>query len=100
MLVLLILTLALRSAYGKAASNSLRIFPGCIILDKWVFKNFILADKTFAKALQIFETCVSVNNKLRGQLVSSLENWTWWKIQSYLSYELKLIKLWIRYLYT
>ena len=74
MLVLLNLTLALRAAFGKAASNSLRIPPDCIILDKWVFENFILADETFAKALQIFETCVSVNNKLRGQLVSSLEN--------------------------
>ena len=46
--------------------------PNCIILDKWVFENFILADETFAKALRIFETCVFVNNDLCGKLVSSL----------------------------
>ena len=45
----------------------------CIILENWVFENFVLADKVFAKALQIFETCVSVNNSSCGKLVSSLE---------------------------
>ena len=44
-----------------------------IILDKWVFENFILADERFAKALRIFETFVSVNNSLLEKLVSSLE---------------------------
>ena len=44
-----------------------------MILDNWVFDNYILADKTFAKVLQILETCVSVNNKLCGKLVSPLE---------------------------
>ena len=43
--------------------------PDFIILDNWVFENFILADEPFAKALQIFETCVSVNNNLCGKLV-------------------------------
>ena len=38
-----------------------------------VFENFILADEPFAKALQIFETCVSVNNILCRKLVSSSE---------------------------
>ena len=47
--------------------------PDCIILNKGAFENFILADEPFAKALQIFETCVSVNNILCGKLVSSLE---------------------------
>ena len=46
--------------------------PNCVILDKWVFENFILADETFAKALRIFETCVFVNNDLCGKLISSL----------------------------
>ena len=46
----------------------------CIILDDWVFENVILANKTFAKALQIFETCVLVNNNLCGKLVSSLDS--------------------------
>ena len=43
--------------------------PDCIILDNRVFENLILADEPFAKALQIFETCVSVNNSLHGKLV-------------------------------
>ena len=37
----------------------------CLILGNWVFDNFILADETFAKALQGFETCVLVNNLCR-----------------------------------
>ena len=45
----------------------------CIILDNWVFKNFILADYLFAKASQILEACVLVNNNLWGKLVPSLE---------------------------
>ena len=36
-------------------------------------ENFILADEPFAKALQIFENFVLVNNNLCGKLVSSLE---------------------------
>ena len=45
----------------------------CIILNNWVFENFILADKPFAKAEQSLVTCVSVNNSLYGKLVSLLE---------------------------
>ena len=45
----------------------------CIILNNWVFENFILADKLFAKAEQSLVTCVSVNNSLYGKLVSLLE---------------------------
>ena len=33
----------------------------------------MLADKIFAKDLQIFEICVSVNNNLSTKLASSLE---------------------------
>ena len=47
--------------------------PNCIILDNWVFENFILADELFSKVLQSFENYVSVNNNLCGKLVSSLE---------------------------
>ena len=36
----------------------------CTILDSWVFENFTLADKPFAKDLGMFETCVLVNNNL------------------------------------
>ena len=36
----------------------------------------MLADETFAKALRILENFVSVNNTLRGKLVSSLESST------------------------
>ena len=37
------------------------------ILDSYVFPMFILADELFAKSLQIFETCVSVDNNLLGK---------------------------------
>ena len=47
--------------------------PNSTILDKWVFENFILADEPSIKTLQIFETYVSSNNMLYGELVSSLE---------------------------
>ena len=50
--------------------DQLEILP---ILDSWVCERFILVDETFAKALQIFETFVLVNNKLCEKLVSSLE---------------------------
>ena len=52
---------------------SVKNSPACIILDNRVFENFILVDEPFAKALQMFETCVSVNNVLCGKSVSSLE---------------------------
>ena len=45
----------------------------CHILHSWVLENFILADEPFAKALQIFENFVLLNNNLCGKLVSSLE---------------------------
>ena len=41
-----------------------RSLPNCIMLDSWVFENFILADEPFAKPLEFFETCVLVNNNL------------------------------------
>ena len=47
--------------------------PNCIILDNKVFEKFLLADEPFAKALEIFKTCLSVNSSLCGKLVSSLE---------------------------
>ena len=47
--------------------------PDCIILDNWVFENFILADEPFAKILWIFETCGSGSNNLCAKLVSLLE---------------------------
>ena len=48
-----------------------RNYPDCTtILDNWIFENFILADKPFANALQIFENCVSINNNLCRKLVS------------------------------
>ena len=33
----------------------------------------MLSGKTFAKTLQIFQTCVLLDNRLCGKLVSSLE---------------------------
>ena len=58
---------------GIPAISSPRIPSDYIILENWVFKNFILADEPFAKALRIFENCVLVNNNLCGKLVLSLE---------------------------
>ena len=52
----------------KIDSNS----PNCTILDSWVFDNFVLPDGLFTKGLQSLETCVSVNNNLWGNLISSL----------------------------
>ena len=48
--------------------------PNCIILEYWVFENFILTDEPFAKASRIFETCVLVNNNLWGKLILSLNS--------------------------
>ena len=48
--------------------------PDCTILDSWVFNNFIFADELFGKALQNFETCLSVSKNLCGKFVSSLES--------------------------
>ena len=53
-------------ACGIAASKSIRNPPDSIILDNWVFENFILADEPFAKALQ---TCVLVNNNFCANLI-------------------------------
>ena len=59
--------------YGIPSNNLPRNPPDCIILGNCVFENFILANEPLAKALQIFETCVSVNNNLCQKLVSSVE---------------------------
>ena len=37
------------------------------ILDSWVFDNFTLADKLFAKALRIFAICLLVTKKFFGK---------------------------------
>ena len=52
----------------------MRRSPDNIIFDSWAFKNFALADEQFAKALQILETCVSINYDWCGKLVPSLES--------------------------
>ena len=54
---------------GTRDTNSLDF----MILEKWAFENFILADEPFAKTLRTFETYVSVNKNLYGKLVSPLE---------------------------
>ena len=50
-----------------------KIPPKCIILDCWVFDSQILADKSFAKALQTFAIYLLANNNLDEKLVSSAE---------------------------
>ena len=41
-----------------------RNYPNWKILENWIFEDIILADEPFAKAWQIFENCVWVNNNL------------------------------------
>ena len=48
--------------------------PDCPFSRNLVFDNFILAEELFTKALQSFETCVLVNNKLCRKLFSSLKS--------------------------
>ena len=48
----------------------LRSPPTCVILENWVFDNFMLVDDLFAKALRRFSTCLLVNNDLWGKLIS------------------------------
>ena len=54
------------------STNSINL-PDCIIFDSWIFKNFILADEPFSKALQNLKTCVLVKNSLWGKSSSLLE---------------------------
>ena len=56
--------------FSNGPSNLLRNPPDWIIFDNLVFDNFISADEWFAKDLQRFETCLSVNNNLWGKSVS------------------------------
>ena len=79
--------------------------PECIVLDTKVFEIFTLADEPFAKARQIFETCVSVNNSLCGKLVLTLkflirldERLKITSVPFFFSRFL-LVKLWIRQFY-
>ena len=63
---------------NPAFSNGLKSLPknppDYHILYNWVFDNFILAEKVFAKALWSFQTCVLVNNSLCRKLFSSSES--------------------------
>ena len=69
-----VLALSLAGIYGTPTINSATVSRDYIILNNWVFKNFILADEPIAKTLRIFETYnVLVNNNLCGKLASSLE---------------------------
>ena len=58
-------------------SSGLRNLPGnlsdCTMLDSWVFSNFILPDKLFAKVLQSLKPCILLNDKLRGKLLLTLK---------------------------
>ena len=48
--------------------------PNYIILNNWGFGNLKVADEQLTRGLQIFETCVSVNNNLCGKLMLLLES--------------------------
>ena len=60
--------------FEKFITESIKEPPDCSILDSWVFENFTLSDKSYAKALQIFEICVLVSTSLCEKLVSSLKS--------------------------
>ena len=62
-----------KPVFSDGSKSLSRNPPDCPILCNWVFENFILAEEPFANALPSFETCVLVNNNLRGKLSSSLE---------------------------
>ena len=42
-------------------------------MNNWVLENLVSTDELFEEALQIQETCLSVNNNSCGKLVSSFE---------------------------
>ena len=85
LLLLLILTVTLsanglstfpvksKPIFSNGAKSLPKIPPDGPILHSWVFESFTSADELLLKALQIFESCVSVNNNLCEKLVSSLE---------------------------
>ena len=60
--------------FPKIGKGRIKTPPDWLNLDNYVSEYCILADEPFAKALRIFETCVSVNNNLCRKLVSSLES--------------------------
>ena len=57
-------TIKCKTVFSNCPRSLLRNPPNYIILDNWVFENLILSYEPFPKALQIFETCVLVNNNL------------------------------------
>ena len=54
--------------FTKGPSNLPKNHPHYIIFVSWIFENLISADELLAKALQILETCLSVNNNSCGKL--------------------------------
>ena len=48
-----------KPVFSNGLKSLLRNLPNCTTLDSRIFKNFILANKPFAKALRIFETGVN-----------------------------------------
>ena len=70
-----------KPVFSNATKNlSKNPFNYCTLCN-WGFDNFILATELFAKALQIYEICVLVNNNLFGKSYLSLELPIifWWK---------------------
>ena len=66
--------------YGSMEGKNISSL-NCTSWHIWAFENFVLDDETFAKALRIFETFVSVNNNICGKLVPLLKFLIKWKIQ-------------------
>ena len=63
----------LRKLNGVGSPKRGKNPPNCIILDNWVFYNFVLVNEPLSKALQILETSVLVSNNLCGKLALPLE---------------------------
>ena len=62
-----------KTVFSNGSRSLPRSPPVCIILCNCIFDSFILADELFTKALQIFATCLLVNNNSCRKLVLPLE---------------------------
>ena len=60
-----------KSAFSNGPRSLPRNPPNYTTFGSWVFDNFKLVDKLFAKALWRLATCLLVRNNLCGTLVSS-----------------------------
>ena len=51
-----------KPSFINGPKSLLRNPPDYVILDSWLFDNFISADELFAKVLRSYETCLSLSD--------------------------------------